>query len=523
MRKFILFSALFFSTSLMAQYVHLEANKVNAFLSATPFLFSNINTNRAGYEVPKTNDFTGPKTIYNSSFWFGGLDNNGDLHTSINRSVNSTVQLSFGPIADDYFHPNYPLRYTKVYTVTKSEIQYHLNHFNDPGYVTPNNILDWPANSFGNGEATLLAPYFNNYGSLLYQPEDGDVPLIRGDEAAFFILNDASPFTSMTNRTPLNIEVHIMVYQYHESGNLDSTTFINLKVINRSENTYQQFKVANFTDFDIGGAEDDLAGSSSIRNLIYAYNGDNIDDAGSNPYKFGENPPACGIKLLNQTMQSAAIFLNAGNYGGGGTEDTTFWNYLNAKWGDGSPMTVGGYGFNGTIPTNYMHDGSPTDTSSSTEFSNMNSLGDRRTLLTADPIDNFGPGDIICYDFAVITSRAGGNSLTNVDSLFAVADYVQNFYDQQTNYCEDVILGENNFKQTNQALNLYPNPAQNQISLYYEGDYNLSIIDLNGKTVFEQLNNTNSVKVELDIPNGLYVVKVISEGKTNYTKLVINK
>ncbi|MFD1551337.1 T9SS type A sorting domain-containing protein [Putridiphycobacter roseus] len=524
MRNILTILTLTLSQFGMTQYDTLSINKMFANVNADACLFTNPSISVAGYGIMDTSG-TIIKTIYNSSFWIGAKDEDDSVRVCANMFASNAKDFKIGPVATDYSNQNFIDKYDYVYAITSSQIQVHKNQWHQSSYNMPQDIANWPGNgNTSNGEASLLAPFVDVNSNNIYEPQLGDYPLIRGDEAMYFILNDNDGNHPHSGGKNMDMEYHFMVYQYAVNGFLDSTTFINLKVINRSQETYNQLIVGNYVDFDIGGNNDDYIGSSVDKNMVFGYNGDSFDDSGSNPYKFGANPPACGVKLLNHNMNVAGYFNNYFGVQSDPTVDSTIWFALNAKWQNGAPYTFGDNGLGGTIQTNYMFSGNPNDSTAWNEGSALNTPGARRAFIASTPIDNFAPGDFICYDYAVLYSRNGGNNLLNVNGLLDVADSAQLFYNEQQHfYCQQVVLGLNETQEASNKLALYPNPAQNQISLYYEGDYNLSIIDLNGKTVFEQLNNTNSVIVELDIPNGLYVVKVISEGKTNYTKLIINK
>ena len=64
-------------------------------------------------------------------------------------------------------------------------------------------------------------------------------------------------------------------------------------------------------------------------------------------------------------------------------------------------------------------------------------------------------------------------------------------------------------------FNIYPNPSQDEVSLYtnFTGPLDLEIRDLAGKTIKSVHNPSGSISL-VNLKQGIYLVKVQSEGKT---------
>jgi hypothetical protein len=76
-----------------------------------------------------------------------------------------------------------------------------------------------------------------------------------------------------------------------------------------------------------------------------------------------------------------------------------------------------------------------------------------------------------------------------------------------------------------QTFTIYPNPAQNSISI---SDLTLgaeiSIMNLSGKVIFNTKVNSNQLTVNSeDFTNGLYLIHVNQSGRTSTKKLIVNK
>jgi len=92
----------------------------------------------------------------------------------------------------------------------------------------------------------------------------------------------------------------------------------------------------------------------------------------------------------------------------------------------------------------------------------------------------------------------------------------------------------NNYANQSFNINLFPNPAQNEVQFnlpYFSKDLQVKIYDIQGKLISEKTNaelikvSTNSRKINVnELPNGLYYFILISNGKSIASKkLIISK
>ena len=493
----------------------LEQNNANATFKNNGIFFNDAAG--PGYEIPKNSYI---HSIYASAFWFGGLDFNGTLHLCAQKYGTNGQDMYFGPVANDYSLPAFQL-YDRTWKVSKTEILNHQQNFNSAGYVVPSNIADWPGNgNTANGEAQHLAPYIDVNGNNIYDPENGDYPNIRGDEALYVICNDAGLHLA-SGGSPLGMEFHFMLYQFTSSDFIDNTTFVNIKIYNRSTTTYQKFKVGYFMDSDLGFPLDDFYGCAPEKNMIYTYNGNNTDPSTALYNGYGLNPPALGVKMLNHSMDVAGYFNNTPGPQGDPGFASEYWGYMNGYWGN-SPdhFTEGGTGYGGTVNTNYLMPDNPNDTSGWSEVTEQNVPDDRRMFMTSDDFGTFAPGDKACYDFAILYSRTGDH-LQNVDGLYGLADSVQTFFDNQTEFsCEEVLLSQQQ-QITPQAISVYPVPTENQITVGIDGQFDLEVYSLSGQLIMNRPNQTGNQPINLELPKGIYMVKVTQNQIEFFEKIII--
>ena len=194
--------------------------------------------------------------------------------------------------------------FNRVWFVSREMIDNHLAHFRDAGYAPEEAIASWP----GNGPAdyaSQLAPYVDCDSDGVYNPMQGDYPLIRGDECVFSIFNDAGNHGECGGQG-FGVEVHCMTYAFNhpeDSYSLKNTIFVHYDLFNRSVNSYDSTYLGMWSDFDLGYAWDDYMGCDVKRGMYYAFNGKEVDGPGVG--SFPGVPPAQGCIILGGPWQVA--------------------------------------------------------------------------------------------------------------------------------------------------------------------------------------------------------------------------
>jgi hypothetical protein len=515
-----LFGALTVATSLFGQQVNsvwLDFNNVKATVSDEGGFFSNVAASVAGYEIPKN---SGKSTIFSGSYWIGAEDQFGQLHVSANRYSWGGTQSSFhsGPIAESiaYGSINYSNQYQNaIWMVSKYEIDDHIANYQTTGYVVPTSIANWPGNGDVNlGVASQLAPYVDLNGNGQYEPSLGDYPEIRGDRAAYVIMNDES---YQPDGNQLGIELHAMFYQYVTGDFWNDVTFLNLRAINRSNNNYINYRQALYLDFDIGNYTDDYMGSNPYADLLYGYNGDDIDEAANGQQGYGANPPCQGVVALSHNIANAGVF-NSGQDANGG--DTLFWLLMNNQWGDSSlwmnPVT--------NDWTNVIFPDNPNLPNGWNELTAGNSAGDRRGLITiGEP--NLLSGASICSDYAFVYDRSGTTRFENVQNVFNKASAIKTFYNDFLTFpCHSPQFSGVKEQQQLIDIQLFPNPNNGKFTIQTDHQMKnarIEIRSLDGTLVYQSRISTTFTPIELNVADGMYVVHVFAEDNVIAKKVII--
>lgn len=76
-------------------------------------------------------------------------------------------------------------------------------------------------------------------------------------------------------------------------------------------------------------------------------------------------------------------------------------------------------------------------------------------------------------------------------------------------------------------MTVYPNPSSGQFNIELEnikGDFNLEIYNISGQLIYSNVYSTNEINIDLkkqSIKSGIYLLKIIKEGETRTSKLIL--
>jgi hypothetical protein len=471
----------------------------------------------AEFEVPKG---SGNHTFFAASLWLAGKDEQNNLHVAAQKWALVVNDYWAGPVSAG--GANASASYDKVWKITKVQVENHKLNYASPDYVMPDVIAHWPAHGRAEySESAYLAPYKSVSGNSTYTPSQGDYPVIRGDEALFWINNDICGAHTDSGGDPLGVEILSMAYAYNGTDEiLNHTIFLSYVIRNKSENNYKDFYAGFFADFDIGYSSDDYIGCDSLLNMAYGYNGKEIDGYGQ-AWAYGEHPPAQGAMFLNQKMNSFMYFNN--NTGGASWATTDpdiaphYYNYLQAKWKDETPLTLWGTGYN-PGSTEYTHFAFSGDRESGwTEFtpngpdSNPNKPDDRRGMMSVGPF-TLDAGKSICIDIALPFARdMVGDHISSVTLLKQHAQHIQQFYNSQNyeNGC-DLNVGIIETENLNGKLLIYPNPSNGQFVVTSDLKIkDIELYDILGKKVFSDTPKAQTAQIKTGLSQGLYIYRIM--------------
>lgn len=488
------------------------------------------------YEFPKG---SGLNTIFSLSLNIAGVD------IQQNPYLSGILQRQFGadffpgPVSSgEYYNFSYDTTWTKVWKINKQEILAHISSWDQEGYEVPRTIARWPGNGDpSKGQALMMAPYYDKNENGLYDPVNGDYPIIRGDQAVYFIYNDIrAPHTDYFGNG-LSAEIHCMVYAFDLPDNpaLNNTVFVNYLVTNRSNMTYSNVHLSLFADTDNGDAMDDFVGCDTLLNAAISYNGQ-VPDGGNTGGGYGDHPPAQSIMLLNKDMSS---FIVNGNAATGyyqwlsrPYDANALINSINALWNDGSPIIGSGCGHNSCATgdiVKYAFPGSPNDLDSWSMLQSPIGMAEYSCFINMMPVTDFHPGETVCIDVALTSAMdENGDHLDSYTLVKQYAETVKAFYD--ANFpasCFDVAPAVDERMAMNKtSVHVYPNPTDGILwvkmnTIQSTAEY--QVLDLTGRIRSSGLIDNGQISIDISsFESGLYILRIINNELNASVKIAKN-
>lgn len=463
-----------------------------------PFQSCNVsgNTSVASSRAPKNYSAT---AFTAAIHWMIGKDSQGNLHCIAGTDVDKK-EVYPGPIGNKTL--NRYMKWDRVWKIEKEEIDSHIVNWNVPGYVAPRDIREWPGNgNTAEGEASMLAPFNDLDSDGIYEPQNGEYPIIKGDQAIFFICNDDSTHY-LSSGAKFRLEMHVMAYVFDCSDSAYQYTFFqDVKFINRSNTDYNSVYVGNGNYMDIGSWGDEMITTDLKRDLIISYNASDFDDP-MGAIGFLAHPPAMGITFLNRELSKSGNSITVSNtpfLPGMGVPQLPgeFENFLSGRWKDGSPLTYGGTGYGGNVQSDHIYTGDPVNSSGWNQQTPSGNLA-----ITSSGPHNFYAGDTLELEVAYTFARDfNGNHLASVELLREYVDVIRAEYPY--NACSGSLNIRN--MRSNLQFEVYPNPASDRMIVKSEGIKELRIVSLEGKTLRSISPQVPETTVDLsDLPAGIY-------------------
>jgi hypothetical protein len=500
------------------------------------------------YEVPK-GDITSttplPQAIFAGAIWVSAFDEGNNLKMAALEYRQGTTDYFTGPLDNN---GNVSLatcnlwdQHFRVYgtDIKACQLAYaNSGNVNVPGSVvvpnpTDSDVIRWPGkgNPLLSGEgydmSGILAPFFDVNGDGIYNPLDGDYPTIKhngirpqgpgcdslvfgcgnsyADEMVFWVMNDKGNIHTASNGAPIGIQVNELAFAFQSSDEINNMTFYTYNIINKSGGALHSTYMSQWTDVDLGCANNDRVGCDTSRSLAIQYNGfvqgatavngvtcDDPDVCPSGEYGYGCNLPMLGIEYfegptdttknpmshlpIHLGMTSFCYFTNgAATCYSDPTTASGFRNYQTGLWNCGDPITYGGPGYGGSVQTNYVFPGDPSIANQWSECNTQSSTalaaGDRRFVQTSGPF-TFLPcaSEIITIGVIFVDPPGGvGTNCPSWSNISVAADKAKALFDA----CFQQLAGPSapllNLRAMDQKviINIVDDPAGNNVGESY--------------------------------------------------------
>lgn len=493
------------------------------------------------------------KTMVAGGLWLSGVDPAGNIKLAAATYPTMTAHdFSSGPL--DYIEGTTNSlvcnNWNKIWHITKEEILLHIADYQDNGIINnpTDAIFSWPAkgnlffltyNGFGLDAAMNedMAAFKDSNGNGVYEPDQGEHPVIANshdlpDFIAFYIINDAGTIHTTTSSNAMQIEIQVSVYAFDcEETSLNDVLFMNFKCINRGVEDLGAPNFGIWADFDLGYGYDDYIGCDTSLNSFYVYNADNedlIETIGLGGY--GSNPPVQSITFLNRPL-SKFIYHSygqpdvpvaqtpPGNY-------IEYYRYLTGKWRDGTPLTIGGSGYEYSDEmTSWAMPDNPNDTTGwSMRTSDQLPFHYKGLGITDIPTIEPGGQSVEIHTAFAFHRGEGMNHLENVNVMEVEIAEIQELYD---NEFEGICNSMQSQDLQSPGFTMSPNPAKDEISIQSMEDViqEIQISDISGKVVLS-INHINETSMTCDIRTllgGVYFIKIVSKGNHKIMPLIVQR
>lgn len=503
-----------------------------------------------GYPVTIYNDGTFLKNLFEengksmisaSALWVGGLDLNGNLKFAAS-TYPSTQGTDYypGPLDLTTASTNSAMcqLWDRISTVRRSDIIAHQEDYLDGSIdVRVDEIFAWPAAGnrfspeYNDGLDVVsnmdLAPFVDFNGNGIYEPDLGEYPDIKGDQAAWYIINDNGGPHNYSLATPAQIEIHTMVYGLESDDPLLARTlYYDFRVINRAPTTLFEMYLANWSDMTppCFGAGTEKIGVDTMTRTAFAYPDttaaislDNCDTSVLSSTVM----PLSTISLLSNRDQPSQLhsfiyFNRINQLTGDPRVSPEMYNYLRGLWRDGTPLTYGGSGYNpgstDTIRFAFPSDPSDTDGWSMCTVQGENvPFDDRRTVMSSGPYDLL-PGEGVHVTFAITDATVPMDTCPGLTEILDDLEVVRSV---------DVI-SSTEIPRAATTVDLAPNPATSTVRIGNSKTWvSLDIFSTDGRLIqSEKVSDEGVIDVSLLLA-GLYIVHLIDQdGQSASIKLI---
>lgn len=456
----------------------LNINNVRArLLGGGDFWWDGVNNAR--FEFPKVDPASNAipvNAIFAGALWFTAVDDGGNLKVAAQTYRNQGHDFWTGPLEalTGGIDRETCADFDRHFEVLGEDISSFIGTFEGNGGTIgvaeiPESILYWP----GKGNPHLLnpsnpsyeglyyndgplAPFFDNNEDGIYDPTDGDYPVITddcenptfADQMIFWVINDRGNVHGRTGGEEMGVQVNCLAFAYSTSDALNNMTFYTFEIVKRTPGALFETYMGLFVDPDLGEFTDDYVGCDTARSIGFVYNANAVD----NQYGGAPDLPIMAIDYFEGPLADdgselgLSSFFYFNNAAAGCNTDpgvaAEFRNYHLGLNRCGDPWFRGGNGVAGcgvtSEPAQYVYTGNPAFEN---EWSEVSPDPDGSSCPSIAPDDrrflqNSGPFTLVPGQFQKITIGIIGVFPTTYDArpdiekeIGPANDLAQNLFD----------------------------------------------------------------------------------------------
>ncbi|MEA3495773.1 MAG: T9SS type A sorting domain-containing protein [Bacteroidota bacterium] len=130
------------------------------------------------------------------------------------------------------------------------------------------------------------------------------------------------------------------------------------------------------------------------------------------------------------------------------------------------------------------------------------------------------------WDFGDATTSTDENPKHNyiVDNTYKVSLYVMNEINSWDTISKTVLIKSSSIEKNNSfnKISISPNPNSGIFNIYFQGEFNVNIFDINGKLMCKIKNANEFAKIDMaNSPKGIYLINIINSKGEYFRKIVI--
>jgi len=490
----------------------------------------------------------GVSALRSGTFWVAGTDSENNLKAS-----HETYMFGITHKRSWFAGPNDPNTncevWDRMFDLSKMNLDVFKADLAD-GKIDnpiPLSILGWPGN--GNPHFATIHGFeipTSNYGyaafedvdgDKIYDPEKGDFPINNGaDYSSWSVRND---FFSKATIPPVGVEIQLTSNTFNNQGEaLDNSIIYEVKLINKSGGRLTNMGFTIWVFPELGCGEDDFFGCSPDDNLVYIYNRDSLDGwpsgtCGLSKTTYGYDIPLIGIKVLkpfrgsndSEVNLSSFIYHNTAfdpptqTYIPRNDADEIF-NLMSGLWTDGSPLTKGGSGVGGNIPTNYVFSDPPNDEDGWSMCTAQLAFNFRMLMLNFTPFE-LDHNESNTMTFSVTGVENVPHPCPDITPIIERTDALEEIWNDR------ILTSTNSISiDQDQDLTISPNPTSDIISISLTGKDKIDkieLVNLQGQSI-KVVSNVGKASLEMDLSefiSGAYILIVRTELGKRFSQKVI--
>ena len=410
--------------------------------------------------------------------------------------------------------PQNAREWDRVYPADAQQISRHIRDYNEPGYILPQGIENWPATR-PNNRPFPIAPFVDWNQNGIYEPHLGEYPYIEGHNTVLSVYSNSLTHQSSGLGAPSGLECKDFTYLYWEPESRSQLLLKRVIISHFGSQPLYEFRAGVFAHIELQQHPMQYIRSFPAWQAMSVYN---LGRPQNGPHEHGF---AITIQFLNKRLnRSMYIELDSNSVTGmpGSVEEVN--HYLNGRWRNGRNLFYGNNGVDGNDPAHYVFPANQDTTNPVFSWTEENSGMEPqpKAILLSPPPEVLMPGQ--SYELRYVIALSKNLS----DSLNELSNQIQSV--QQLYKKGELSTVHPPPKTETVQTQLYPNPAirgsEVKLKIISGTPTRVEIIDSQGKSIGTSLTPLHNY-YQMVAPHtpGIYTVKIQSNIGVSNVRLVV--